>query len=89
MLIRMLANVVGHEGVLSEGAVVDCQDPRLDEWLERGFAVPVQAVAEEPAPPPPAPREEPPVLAPTMPAPPEPAAEEPPQEPPTRRRRGH
>lgn len=85
MRVRMLANVVGHEGVLSEGAVVDCLDPRVGDWIERGLAESVEAVAEEPS----APREEPPALAPTLPAPPEPAAEEPPQEPPAKRRRGH
>jgi hypothetical protein len=45
----MLANIIGHEGLLTEGRVLDCEDPRVDDWLARGLAEVVAPPAEMPA----------------------------------------
>lgn len=58
MRIRLLANIVSHDGMLFEGTVVETDDHRAQAWVDRGDAMlaPVEpattpgAVAPEPLP---------------------------------------
>ena len=39
----MLANVVGHEGLLYAGQILECSDPRVEDWIAAGWC---EAVAD-------------------------------------------